>query len=167
MKTKISILLLAPVLFFSGVIIGKYNPKNNDEGKILGLNHVGLRVANFDTALDFYQNNLGFPMKYKFDNNEGQPIFAYFQINKTTFIELLPADEDHPVGIDHFGLETQNNEALVSDLHCLGIECTESTVSPYTRVKIAHARDPDGIYFEIIEAIEGSDLKRVMDNWID
>ncbi len=166
MKTKIIIILAAPILFFAGLITGQYNGfANKEEGKILGLNHVGLRVVDFDKALDFYQNDLGFPMIYKFDNKEGYPIFAYVQINKSTFIELLPADEKHPEGIDHFGLETHNNEAVVSKFHSLGMECTKSTVSPFTHVNIAHAKDTNGIYFEIIEAIEGSDLRRVMDNW--
>ncbi|MCA0133861.1 VOC family protein [Winogradskyella alexanderae] len=166
MKSKIFLIIVAPILFFAGFFSGQQNDIiNKEEGKILGLNHVGLRVANFDKALDFYQNDLGFPMIYKFDNKEGNPIFAYVQINKTTFIELLPADEEHPEGIDHFGLETRNNEAVVKDFHSLGMECTASTVSPFTHVNIAHAIDPNGIYFEIIEAIEGSDLKRVMDNW--
>jgi catechol 2,3-dioxygenase-like lactoylglutathione lyase family enzyme len=165
MKTKVIIVLVAPLLFIAGLIVGKHNPKNSDEGKILGLNHVGLRVSNFDKALDFYQNDLGFPMIYRFNNEESKPIFAYVQINKSTFIELLPADEEHPVGIDHFGLETHNNEKVVSDFHSLGLECTTSTISPFTHVNIAHAIDPNGIYFEIIEATEGSDLKRVMDNW--
>jgi catechol 2,3-dioxygenase-like lactoylglutathione lyase family enzyme len=165
MKTTVIIALVAPVLFLSGLIVGKQKPENSAEGKILGLNHVGLRVANFDKALDFYQNDLGFPMIYKFDDEEGQPIFAYVQINKSTFIELLPASEEHPEGIDHFGLETLNNEAVVRGFHSLGLNCTESTMSPFTHVNIAHALDPNGIYFEIIEATEGSDLKRVMDNW--
>ncbi|QBA63967.1 VOC family protein [Muriicola soli] len=165
MKTKVIIVLVAPLLFISGLIVGKHNPKNSDEGKILGLNHVGLRVSNFNKAVDFYQNDLGFPMIYRFNKEESKPIFAYVQINKSTFIELLPADEEHPVGIDHFGLETHNNEKVVSAFHSLGLECTKSTTSPFTRVNIAHVIDPNGIYFEIIEATEGSDLKRVMDNW--
>jgi catechol 2,3-dioxygenase-like lactoylglutathione lyase family enzyme len=166
MKSKIIFILAVPILFFAGFISGlHYGSENKEEGKILGLNHVGLRVADFDKALDFYQNDLGFPMTYKFNNKEGKPIFAYVQISKSTFIELLPADEEHPEGIDHFGLETQNNEAVVSNFHSLGMECTKSTVSPFTKVNIAHAIDPNGIYFEIIEATEGSDLKRVMDHW--
>ncbi|WP_411893328.1 VOC family protein [Winogradskyella sp. A2] len=166
MKTKIIIILAIPILFFSGLITGQYiGFENNKEGKIIGLNHVGIRVADFDKASNFYTNTMGFPMIYKFDDKNGQLIFAYFQINKSTFIELMPANKEHPEGIDHFGLETHNNEALVSDFHNLGIECTKSQVSPFTQVNIAHAKDLNGIYFEIIEAVEGSALRKVMDNW--
>lgn len=158
--------LAAPILFIAGLITGQRNGlEQTEEGQILGLNHVGLRVADFDKALDFYQNDLGFPMTYRFDDENGQLIFAYFQINKSTFIELMPANEEHPVGVDHFGLETQNMESLVNIFHNLGIKTTESSVSPFTLVNLAHALDVNGIYFELIEATEGSDLKRVMNNW--
>ncbi len=166
MKTKIIIILVGPILFFAGLITGQnYGFENKEAGKIIGLNHVGIRVADFDKASNFYENTLGFPMIYRFNNDSGQLIFAYFQINKSTFIELMPADEEHPEGIDHFGLETQNNEAVVNDFRSLGIESTKSNVSPFTNVNIAHAKDLNGVYFEIIEAIEGSELRRVMDNW--
>jgi catechol 2,3-dioxygenase-like lactoylglutathione lyase family enzyme len=165
MKTKIIIALAAPILFIAGIITGQHNNfENKEEGKILGLNHVGIRVADFDKASDFYENTMGFPMIYRFDKDKGQLIFAYFQINKSTFIELLPANDEHPEGIDHFGLETHKNEAVVSDFHSLGIECTKSNVTPFTHVNIAHAKDLNGVYFEIIEAVEGSALRKVMDN---
>ena len=166
MKSKLTILLFAPILFLAGLLMGsKINHETEEKGQILGLNHVGLRVADFDKAFDFYQNDLGFPMIYRFDDENGNLIFAYFQINKSTFIELLPANEEHPEGIDHFGLETHNLEAVISNMHNLGIKSTNPSVSPFTRVNIAHAEDVNGIYFEMIEATDGSDLRKVMDNW--
>ena len=166
MKSKIVLLIVAPILFFVGFFSGQQNDIiNKEEGEIIGLNHVGIRVSEFDKAANFYENTMGFPMIYRFNDDNGQLIFAYFQINKSTFIELMPADEERPEGIDHFGLETQNNEAVVNDFRSLGIESTKSNVSPFTNVNIAHAKDLNGVYFEIIEAIEGSELRRVMDNW--
>ena len=166
MKTKIIMTLALPILFFAGLIIGRNGGMENKEtGKIIGLNHVGIRVSDFDKASKFYEETMGFPMIYKFHNDTGQLLFAYFQINRSTFIELMPADDTHPEGIDHFGLETHNNEAIVSEFHNKGIECTKSIVSPFTKVNIAHAKDLNGVYFEIIEATDGSDLRRVMENW--
>lgn len=166
MKSKLSLVLLAPILFLAGLVMGlQKSQETKEDAQILGLNHVGLRVSDFDKAMDFYQDDLGFPMTYRFNDENGQPIFAYFQINKSTFIELLPANEERPEGIDHFGLETNKLESLVSHFHDLGIKTTESSVSPFTHVNLAHASDVNGIYFELIEATEGSDLRRVMDNW--
>ncbi len=165
MKTKIIIVLAAPIFFIAGLITGQQREFGDKEGKILGLNHVSIRVADFDKASNFYENTMGFPMVYRFNDDKGQLIFAYFQINKSTFIELMQANDEHPEGIDHFGLETQNNEVVVSDFHSLGIQCTESSISPFTHVNIAHAKDLNGVYFEIMEAIEGSDLRQAIDNW--
>ena len=166
MKNITIAVLTAPVLFFAGFITGQQHEfEIAENGKILGLNHVGLRVTDFDQAANFYEDILGFPMTYRFVDDSGQPIFAYFQINKSTFIELLPANDDHPEGIDHYGLEAKNMESLISSFDNLGIRSTESNVSPFTRVNLAHAFDANGIYFELIEATEGSDLKRVMDEW--
>ena len=166
MTSKLVIILSGIIIFCVGLFIGQQITANpNEKGEIIGLNHVGLRVADFDKARDFYENELGFPMTYKFNDKGGKLLFAYFQINKSTFIELLPADAEHPEGVDHFGLEGQNLESIVDHLHSLGISSTESSVSPYTKVNIAHASDVNGIYFELIEATEGSDLRSAMDNW--
>lgn len=167
MKSKIAIFLLLPVLFLTGFLTGRQGNVPQKEGEILGLNHVALRVVDFESALLFYQNDLGFPLTYRFDEESGHPIFAYVQINKSTFIELLPAGEGHPEGIDHFGLEVHDLKSLVHHFHDLGIKCTNSNESPFTHVNLAHAEDVNGIYFELIEAVEGSDLKRVMDHWKD
>ncbi len=166
MKYKFALVLGAVMLFVAGLVIGQEtNSKTTMEGQIVGLNHVAIRVPDFEKASDFYQNKLGFPMIYKFDDEHGNLIFAYFQINKSTFIELLPADEDHPAGIDHFGLETRHTDSVVSYFRDSGIEATDPKVSPYTRVKLSHTKDVHGVYFELIEALEGSDLHRVMQNW--
>ncbi|NNK81041.1 MAG: hypothetical protein HKO93_06055, partial [Flavobacteriales bacterium] len=159
-------ILAAPILFFTGFVTGNQNAiEHKEDGEILGLNHVCIRVADFEKASDFYENTMGFPLTYRFNDDKGELLFAYFQINKSTFIELMPADDEHPEGLDHFGFETHNNEELVSDFHNMGIQCTESIKSPLTRVNIAHAKDLNGVYFEIIEAVEGSELRRVMDEW--
>ena len=51
MKTKIIITLALPILFFAGLIIGQNGGTDNKEtGEIIGLNHVGIRVADFDKA---------------------------------------------------------------------------------------------------------------------
>ena len=58
MKTKIIIVLAVPILFFAGLITEQQNGfVNKEEGKIFGLNHLGLRIADFDKALNFYQND--------------------------------------------------------------------------------------------------------------
>ncbi len=166
MKRKLTLVAIASILFLTGFGVGKQSSTDiKEDARFLGLNHVGLRVSDFDKATDFYENDLGFPMTYKFNDDNGKPIFAYFQINKSTFIELLPANEERPEGIDHFGLETTNMDSIVNHIHSMGLKSTQPIISKFTGVKIAHTEDINGIYFELIEAIEGSDLRKVMDNW--
>ena len=168
MKSKVVLAAVAALIFVAGFAIGaERNSNTTSEGKIVGLNHVGIRVPDFEAASDFYENTLGFPLTYRFDDKHGKPIFAYFQINASTFIELLPADKAHPAGIDHFGLEIREMDSVVAQFRSSGISVANPYVSPFTRVNLAHATDPDGVYFELIEAVEGSDLQRVMQSWQD
>ena len=160
-------LVLVPVMFFViGLLMGRESySEATTEGQIVGLNHVGIRVPDFESASDFYENTLGFPLAYRFNDDDGNLMFAFFQISESTFIELLPADEEHPPGIDHFGLEIKQMDSVVGYLRDSHIRVTDPYVSPYTRVNLSHALDADGVYFELIEAAEGSDLQRVMQNW--
>lgn len=166
MRLKYSLVLVAAMIFVAGLLVGEeLSSKTAMDGQIVGLNHVALRVPDFEEASDFYENTLGFPLTYKFDDDNGDLLFAYFQISKSTFIELLPADDEHPAGLDHFGLETGQMDSVVAHFRDKGIEVTDPLVSPYTRVNLSHALDSDGIYFELIEAVDGSELQKVMNDW--
>lgn len=166
MSSKFFLVSAAAMIFIAGFVTGKErNSRTTVEGQIVGLNHVGIRVPDFDAASDFYENVLGFPMTYRFDDEGGKLMFAFFQISKSTFIELLPADEEHPAGIDHFGLEIRQMDSVIAQFRGSGIRVTDPYVSPYTQVNLAHALDSDGVYFEVIEAVDGSDLQRVMQSW--
>ena len=166
MKSKYSLVLMAAVIFVAGLLVGEeLSSKTTMDGQIVGLNHVAIRVPDFEEASEFYENTLGFPLTYRFDDDNGNLLFAYFQISKFTFIELLPADDEHPAGLDHFGLETKKMDSVVAHFRDKGIEVTDPFVSPYTRVNLSHAQDYDGVYFELIEAVDGSELQRVMHDW--
>ena len=166
MKSKYSLVLVAAMIFVAGLLVGEeLSSKTTIDGQIVGLNHVALRVPDFEEAADFYENTLGFPLTYRFDDDNGSLLFAYFQISKNTFIELLPADNEHPAGLDHFGLETRQMDSVVAHFRDKGIEVTDPFVSPYTRVNLSHALDSDGVYFELIEAVDGSELQKVMHDW--
>lgn len=166
MKSIPFLLLAASLLFASGFFLGRQSsPTPEDEGPIIGLNHVGLRVSDFDRARDFYVNTLGFKLAYQFDNDQGKPIFAYIQVSRSTFLELIPADADHPAGFDHYGFETNQIDALAARYQRAGIEADTPTKSTFTGIHLSMAKDLDGIRFELIEPVEGSRLREVIDNW--
>lgn len=166
MKSLPFLLLASGLLFSAGFFLGREkSPSAPAPGPIVGLNHVGLRVADFERARDFYVNTLGFKLAYQFDNEQGAPIFAYVQISKNTFLELIPADDQHPAGFDHFGFETNQIDALAAQYQQAGIEADTPRVSTFTGIHLSMARDLDGIRFELIEPVEGSRLRQVMDAW--
>ncbi len=162
---SIPLIALCSVLLLAGFALGRLTGPPSEDPAVVGLSHVGLRVADFDRARDFYVNTLGFKLAYQFDTAEGKPIFAYIQISRNTFLELIPADAGHPVGFDHYGLETTRLEAMAARYRQAGIETADPSVSTFTGIHLCMARDPDGIRFELIEPVEGSRLRQVMEAW--
>ncbi|HSR59650.1 MAG TPA: VOC family protein [Robiginitalea sp.] len=165
MKSIPFIALGASLLLAAGFTLGRLTGLSSEEPEVVGLSHVGLRVADFDRARDFYVNTLGFKLAYQFDTAEGQPIFAYIQISKNTFLELIPADGQHPAGFDHYGLESTQLKALAAQYKQAGIETADPSVSTFTGIHLCMAKDLDGIRFELIEPVEGSRLRQVIDAW--
>ncbi len=165
MKSIPLLILGASLLLATGFALGRLTGQSAEEPAVLGLSHVGLRVADFDRARDFYVNTLGFKLAYQFDTPEGKPIFAYVQISKNTFLELIPADGEHQPGFDHYGLESTQLKALATQYKKAGIETADPSVSTFTGIHLCMAKDPDGIRFELIEPVAGSRLRQVIDAW--
>jgi len=165
MKLKIIIILGAVTIFVTGFTIGSEVSPQMKEEPFIRLNHIAIRVADFDKTSEFYENTLGFPLAYKFDDEKGNPLFAYYQVNKYTFIELMPMDERHPVGFDHFALETNHLDSLLTHLDKADVEVYKPRVSVKTGVHISNVYDVEGNYFELLEAVKGSELEKVMNSW--
>jgi catechol 2,3-dioxygenase-like lactoylglutathione lyase family enzyme len=62
------------------------------------LNHVGINVANFDEALDFYTKKMGYRQAFAIPDAPGQPRAVYLQVSRETFVELLEATSARPAG---------------------------------------------------------------------
>lgn len=165
MKSAPFIIFAAGLLLAAGFGLGRLTGQPVEEPEVLGLSHVGLRVADFDRARDFYVHTLGFKLAYQFDNESGNPIFAYIQISKNTFLELIPADPQHPPGFDHYGLESTRLIELAAQYKQAGIESADPSVSTFTGIHLCMAKDRDGIRFELVEPVAGSRLREVMDAW--
>jgi catechol 2,3-dioxygenase-like lactoylglutathione lyase family enzyme len=134
------------------------------ERGIVSLNHVSLAVENFDEAAKFYTSVMGFPEAFAFRDANG-PYLSYFQINRNTFIELMPSTPERPPGFVHFGLEVGNVDSVVSRLRAQGVQVGNASVSPRTKSRVATATTPQGTRFELLEFGPESLHRKVIEGW--
>lgn len=132
---------------------------------IVSLNHVAIAVKDFDGMSAFYGDILGFPKAFSFKEADGSPYLTYFQVNRNTFVELMPVTPQRPPGFVHFGLEVDNVDAIVNRLRGRGVKVGDPSVSARTQSKIAVAHTPDGTTIELMEFGPGSLHRKVMNDW--
>jgi len=153
------------VLVAAGVLAGfGVGVHQAQEPEVVSLNHVAISVDDYDEAVAFYSETLGFPVAFQFDESDGFAM-SYLQINRNTFIEIIPSSPERPAGFVHIGLEVSDAAALVDRLAESGIETREPGVSPRTGTTIGLARAPDGTGIELLEFGPESLHRSVMDAW--
>src|SRR6266853_6176054 len=112
-------------LFAAGVIAGMFvlQPTAAPQQKISGLrlNHFGIFVKDLDESKNFYTKKMGFREAFSFKDGAGKPI-VYLQINRDTFLEMTPADAEHPAGFSHAGIWADDVEATVASLKQNGVK---------------------------------------------
>ena len=85
------------------------------------MNHVGISVERFDEALAFYKEKMGFPEAFVVRDDKGQPVLAYVQVSRNTFVELLPANANRRPGLDHVGLHVDDIRSTIATLKQRGV----------------------------------------------
>jgi catechol 2,3-dioxygenase-like lactoylglutathione lyase family enzyme len=138
---------------------------SSQQRDIISLNHVALAVDDFAGASRFYTQVMGFPEAFALREANGSPALSYFQINRNTFIELMPVTADRPAGFVHFGLEVANVDNVVKRLRSAGMNVGDPGTSPRTQARVATARTPQRTSLELLEFGPGSVQRRVMDAW--
>ncbi|MEP7309948.1 MAG: VOC family protein [Acidobacteriota bacterium] len=156
------------VVFFTGVLLGSVIATGFAQGNRLTgenyVNHVGMAVENFDEALKFYTEKMGFREAFTVKDAAGKPTLAYVQANRNTFVELQQANANRPKGLNHFGLHVQNLKAVVATLKERGVMVDEVRVRPDDS-SVANATDPNGIRIEMFEFGPGSPQGKAIDSW--
>jgi len=83
------------MVFLMGLLLGSAVATSLAQGNRLpgmnGVNHVGIYVENFDQAMAFYTQKMGFQEAFTVRDDKGQPVLAYLQASANTFVELQPA----------------------------------------------------------------------------
>jgi len=132
---------------------------------VVSLNHVAIAAADFEGASAFYRDVMGFPQAFAFREADGTPALSYFQVNRNTFVEVMPVTPKQPAGFVHFGLEVENVDAVVTRLRARGVKVGDPSVSARTKSRIATMRTPDGTAIELMEFGPDSLHRKVMNEW--
>jgi catechol 2,3-dioxygenase-like lactoylglutathione lyase family enzyme len=154
-------------LFVAGTLLGIFvmTPAAAPQKKSAGLtlNHFGIYVKDLDESMKFYTEKMGFREAFRFKDNAGIPI-VYLQIDHNTFLEMTPADKDHPAGFSHGGILTDDLQATVSALQKKGLK-VEEVHTGGTKALISNTLDPNGVRLELLAYPPESLQRKAMNAW--
>lgn len=154
------------LVFVAGIVAGSsIATLTSQGGRIVGLNHAAISVADYAGATAFYAKQMGFREAFSFREQNGAPYFTYFQINKNTFLEVMQATPERPAGCPHFGLEVENLDSVVADLAKRGVQVRAPSLSPRTGTRIALVTAPGGVNIELLEMGPSSLHRKAIDGW--
>jgi catechol 2,3-dioxygenase-like lactoylglutathione lyase family enzyme len=157
------------LLFAAGVVVGSMGMQTlvAQQNKSTGhrINHVGIRVKDYQQSLDYYTKVLGFKEAYRFPSPNGAPTTTFLQVNKDTFIEMAPPAGDQPAGITHIGLYSDDATASVLQFRQAGVTLNDPMPSAQTGSKLSNITDPNGIRIELNEQPAGSLMRKAIDAW--
>jgi len=154
-------------LFAVGILVGlaiQMAIAQNQNRGIIGLNHVGISVANLDEAVTYYTETMGFPEAFRIVGETGQPALVYVQVNRNTFVELQPANAKRPPGINHFGVQVEDMAAATATFKERGANVAETRVGS-TNAILSNISDPNGIRIELLELPPESLTGQAIERW--
>ena len=154
------------VLFVAGVLVGGLITRTGiaQDRQVRGLNHVGMAVADYPTAMDFYTKTMGFKEAYTMRRPDGSPILTYLQLSRDTFVELSPAGPNQQPGITHFGVEYGSLDAAVAELRARGATVGDPGLTP-ARARFSRMNDAGGVQVELMEFGPESMQRKAIDSW--
>jgi len=153
-------------LFIAGMLVGAVllNPSAAQNARVRGLNHVGMVVPDFDKAFAYYTGKLGFREAYTIRRADGSVQLSYLQLNRNTFVELIPAGANQQPGITHFGIEVEDLDAEVAALRAAGLTVADPGVTP-SKARFVRINDPNGVQIEIMQFGADSLQRKAIDGW--
>ena len=160
---------LGITLFLAGIVVGSLGMQSvvAQQARTMGhrINHVGIRVKDFQQSLDYYTKVMGFKQAYQFPSQNDAPGTVFLQVSKDTFIEMAPPADNQPDGITHIGLYSDDAQATVLQLRQAGATVNDVRASGNSGSKLSNVTDPNGIRMEINEQPAGSLMRKAMDAW--
>ena len=162
--------LLGGVALLSvGVIVGSVFTQSGAAQQTRGagvrINHVGISVTNFDEAVRFYTQTLGFKEAYTLRDNAGNPAMAYIHVSRETFLELAPATAARPAGLTHVGIEADDVQATVTALRQAGAPVQDPRLAANTGATLTNVTGPDGVRVEFLQLNPESLQRKAIEAW--
>lgn len=155
-------------LFAAGTLFGIFamqpSAAPQEKGAGLRLNHFGLYVKNLDESIDFYTKTMGFREAFSVKDKDGNPTLVYLQMNRDTFVELAPASADHPVGVSHIGLWSDDINKTVDVLRGRGVKM-DNPISGGTKAILTNMFEPNGVRLELLEYPPESLQRKAIEGW--
>ena len=156
------------IVFVTGLLLGSVlAPGFAQDTRLAGMsniNHVGISVRNFDAALAFYTQKMGFREAFVYRGAKGEPQLAYLQVSRNSFVELQPANATRPPGLTHYGLVVDDLKATFATLKQRGV--TVEDPRPGRRDSfVANAKDLDGVEMEFFQLGPDSPQAQASASW--
>ena len=155
------------MLFAAGLIVGlalQVASGQSPDAGVEMMNHVGISVPNFDEAIKYYSQKMGYKEAFRLSDAAGKPRLVYLQISKNTFLELNPITADRPAGFSHYGLVVGNAAQAVAKFRANGLTVTNTNVSD-TKAILANVTDPYMGRIELLELPPDSFHQIAIRNW--
>jgi glyoxylase I family protein len=126
--------------------------------------HTAISVRNLTDSLKFYEA-LGFKQVHRYDESDDSmsivhlklknyflEIFAYYNNENISPLELGFANEPEKVGVKHLALHTDDIEAALEDMKQKGLTAQDTKIT-FGRTKVSYffIKDPDGMWVEIVK----------------
>jgi catechol 2,3-dioxygenase-like lactoylglutathione lyase family enzyme len=155
------------VVFVTGLLLGSVVSTLAQGSRLSGMNgvnHVGIYVSNFDESVAFYTQKMGFREAFTVRDDKGQPMLAYMQASRNTFVELQPANANRTPRISHFGLHVDDIKGTIAALRQRGVTVDDARASS-AKSLIANVTAPDGVRIELSELGPESLATKATESW--
>lgn len=129
------------------------------------LNSVGLSVKNFDQMFAFYTGTVGLREAFTLRDKDGRPTMSFLQINRDTFLQLVPSNANRPPGLSSVLLGVDDVPRTTQRLRDAGVEIADPRISPNTSTLLTSFRDPEGFRVELLQVTTpGSLIGKAMES---
>jgi catechol 2,3-dioxygenase-like lactoylglutathione lyase family enzyme len=115
------------------------------------IKHIAIFAKDQLKMVEFYQKTFGMVQVHQHASEGNQTRQAYYLSDGHINLAILSAGDDRPEGIDHFGFEVEDREALARTALANGAQAGPTDVPVDGRFNEGYIRDPSGTRVDLSE----------------